>query len=297
MQPLISRSSLPPPTLNPKTQYAQRRKKDATTTEDEDHSPNEGDPPTDPFDTPSHPSHYQATPRAKFRKPDVPTVHPLANPHKCRPSQKATPWGVSADTRVEHLLLAAHKIDKQRAGIMSGMVQLLEERDREWRREESAATAVVSTHKAPKRTSDAGYPEGGHVYMNNQMQLGAGMQPVPIFIPTYHHLLQTPSSSTSAPSVTSSAQHSAQKLKQDARTNNPPTPLNALLSIACSMIREDIDVEDDEEGEVDVIGDSPAQTAGTHHAWPKDLPSSPISKRRKVAVRSDKLTALHKLTS
>ena len=297
MQPLVSRSSLPPPTPNPKAQYARRRKKDAAAAEDEDHGPSEDDPPTDPFDTPSHASHSQATPRTKFRKPDAPTVHPLANPHKRRSSQKATSRGVSADARVEHLLLAARKIGKQRAGIMSGMVQLLEERERERRREESATTAVASTPKTPKRTSHAGYPEGGYVYMNSQMRPGAGMQPVPMFIPAYHHLLQTPSSSTSAPSVTSSGQHSAQKSKQDARTNNPPTPLDSLLSAARSMMREDIDIEDDEEEEVDVVGDSPAQTAGIRHARPKDLLGSPVPKRRKVAARSDKLTGLHELAS
>ncbi|KAF8549950.1 hypothetical protein OG21DRAFT_1514652 [Imleria badia] len=300
MQPLVSRSSLPPPTPNPKTQYARRRKKDAAATEDEDHAPSEDEPPIDPFDTP-HPSHSQATPRAKSRKSEAPSnVHPPTNPHKRRSSQKATSRGVSADARVEHLLLAARKIGKQRAGIMSGMVQLLEVRERERRREESATTAVANTPKTPKRnTSQTAYPpEGGYVYLNSQMRPGPAMQPVPMFIPAYpHHLLQTPSSSTTAPSVTSSAQHSAQKSKQDPRLNNPPTPLDSLLSAARSMMREDIEVEVDEDDEIDVVGDSPAQTAGIRHARPKDMLGSPVPKRRKVAARSNKLTALHELTS
>jgi hypothetical protein len=289
MQPLISRPSLPPPTPNLKTQYARRRKKDAAATEDEDHGPSEDESPLDLLDTPSHTPHSQATPRAKSRKADAPNnVHPLTNPHKRRPSHKATSRGLSADARVEHLLLAARKIGKHRAGVMSGMVQHLEERERERRREESATTAVATTPKTPKRnTSHTAYPpEGGYVYLNGQMRPGPGMQPVPMFIPAYpHHLLQTPSSSTTAPSVISSAQ----KPKQDARTTNPPTPLDSLLSAARSMMREDIDVDEDEE--IDVVGDSPANTAGTRHARPRDMLGSPVPKRRKVAARMTELTS------
>ena len=297
MQPLISRPSLPPPTPNLKTHYARRRKKDAAAMEDEDyHGPSEDEPPLDLLNTPSNTSHSQATPRAKSRKSDAPNnVHPLTIPHKRRPSHKATSRGLSADARVEHLILAARKIGKHRAGIMSGMVQHLEEREREQRREESATTAVATTPKTPKRnTSHTGYPpEAGYVYLNSQMRPGPGMQPVPMFIPAYpHHLLQTPSSSTTAPSVISSAQQSAQKPKQDARTNNPPTPLDSLLSAARSMMREDIDVDVDEDEEIDVVGDSPANTAGTRHARPRDMLGSPVPKRRKVAARTNKLTEL-----
>lgn len=301
MQPLISRSSLPPPTLNPKTQHARRRKRDAAATEDETHGSSEDEPPGDPLDTPSHASHSQATPKPKNRKSEAPSnVHPITNPPKRRPFQKAISRGLSADARVEHLLLAARKIGKHRAGITSGMVQQLEERERERRREDSATTAVASTPKTPKRnTSHTGYPpSGGYVYFSGQMRPGPGMQPVPMFIPAYpHHLLQTPSSSTTVPSATSSAQQSAQKPKQDAKTNNPPTPLDSLLSAARSMMREDIDVEIDEDEEIDVVGDSPGGMASTRHAQPKETLGSPIPKRRKVAARADKLTALHEFTS
>ena len=191
MQPLISRPSLPPPTPNLKTQYARRRKKDAAATEDEDHGPSEDEPPLDLLNTPSHTSHSQATPRAKSRKSDARTnAHPLTNPHK--DDHLTKPPRLSADARVEHLLLAARKIGKHRAGKMSGMVQHLEERERERRREESATTAVATTPKTPKRnTSHTGYPpEAKYVYLNSQMRPGPGMQPVPMFIPAYpHHLL------------------------------------------------------------------------------------------------------------
>lgn len=297
MQPLISRSSMPPPTPNPKTHYARRRKKDAAATEDEEHGASEDEPLIDPLDTPSHTSHSQATPRAKSRKADAPNnVHPLTNSHRRRPHQKATSRGLSADARTEHLLLAARKIGKHRAGIMSGMVQHWEERERERRREESATTAVATTPKTPKRnTSHAGCPqEGGYVYVNGQMRPGPRMQPVPMFIPAYpHHLLQTPSSSTTAPSVASSAQ----KVKQDGRTNNPPTPLDSLLSAARSMMREDIDVDEDEDDEVDVVGDSPARMVVARNARPRDTFGSPVSKRRKVSSHTNKLIASHDLTS
>lgn len=295
MQPLISRSPMPP-TPNPK-----RRKKDPAATEDEEHPPSENEAPIDPLDTPSHPLHPQATPKAKLRKSEAPNnVHPVTNPHKRRPSQKTILRGFSADARAEHLLLAARKIGKHRAGIMSGMMLHLEERERERRREESATTAVATTPKTPKRnTSHTGYPpETGYVYLNSQMRPGPGMQPVPLFIPAYpHHVLQTPSSSTTAPSGTSSAQQSAQKSKQDARTNHPQTPLDSLLSAARSMMREDIDVEVDEDEEIDVVGDSPGKTAGTLHARSRDMLGSPVPKRRKVTARTNKLTALHGSTS
>ncbi|KAG8219110.1 hypothetical protein J3R82DRAFT_4876 [Butyriboletus roseoflavus] len=294
MQPLISRSSMPPPTPNPK-----RRKKDPAATEDEAHGTSENEAPIDPLDIPSHTLHSQATPRAKLRKSEAPnSVHPVTNSHKRRPSQKAISRCFSADARAEHLLLAARKIGKHRAGIMSGMVHHLEERERERRREESATTAVATTPKTPKRnTSHTGYPpSGGYVYLNGQMRPGPGIQPVPLFIPAYPpHILQTPSSSTTTPSGNSSAQQSAQKLKQDVRTNNPQTPLDSLLSAARSMMREGIEVDEDED--VDVVGDSPGKTTGTRHARSRDVLGSPIPKRRKVTARTDKLTAPHGSTS
>ena len=291
MQPLISRPPMPPPTPNPKTQHVRRRKKDAATTEDEEHGASEDDPLVDPLDTPFHTSHSQATPKTKSRKSDAPNnLHAITHSNKRRP-QKATSRGLSADARVEHLFLAARKIGKHRAGIMSGMVQQLDERERERKREESAMTAVA-TPKTPKRnTTHTSYPpEGSYVFMGGQVRPGPGMQPVPLFFPTYpHHLLQTPSSSTTAPSVTSPTQ----KAKQDARTNNPPTPLDSLLSAARSMMHE----VDDEDEEVDVVGDSPGNTVGARGARHRNTLGSPVPKRRKVSSRLDKLTAPQELGS
>ncbi|KAG9317929.1 hypothetical protein JVU11DRAFT_2162 [Chiua virens] len=296
MQPLMSRSSIPPPTPQPKS-HARRRKKDTVTTEDEDHGPSEDEPPADPFNTPSQPSQSQATPRAKTRKSEAPnSVHRFAISHRRRPSQKVVSRGLSADARTEHLLLAARKIGKHRAGIMSGMVQHLEEKERERRREESAMTAVASTPKTPKHNmSHSAYAsEGGYVYLNGPMQPRSGMQPVPLFIPAYpHHILQTPSSSTTAPSAASSTQ----KINQGTGTNNPPTPLDSLLNAARSMMREDIDAEGDEDEEVDVVGDSPGAAAGTRHTRSRDLLGSPVPKRRKVTARTDKLATSHDSTS
>lgn len=287
---------MPPPTPNPKSRYTRRRKKDAATTEDEGHGASEDEPLTDPLETPSQASYSRATPRAKPRKSEAPNnVHPPTNAHKRRPSQKTTSRGLSADARAEHLLLAARRIGKQRAGIMSGIVQHLEELERERRREESATTAVATTPKTPKRTMTrvAYPPEGGYVYMNGQIRPGPGMRPVPLFFPAYPpHLLQTPSSSTTAPSVTSSTQ----KQKQNARTNNPQTPLDSLLSAARSMMREDTSVEVDEDEEVDVVGDAD-QTVGARSTRTRDTFGSPVPKRRKVAPRTDKLVASHELTS
>ncbi|KIJ13337.1 hypothetical protein PAXINDRAFT_181363 [Paxillus involutus ATCC 200175] len=295
MQPLVSSSSLPPPTPKPKQQQTRRRKKDAvppTATEDEERGASDEDVPStilDSVDTPARASHTQMTPRTKSRRPDaVNNIQPqfaFTNQHKRRSSQKTVSRGLSADARAEHLLLAARKVGKQRAGIMSGMLQQLEERERERRREDSAATAVATTPKTPKRIAPhPGYPlEGGYVYMNSPVRPGPGIHPVPVLIPAYpHHLLQTPSSSTTAASAASSAQRSTQK--HDTRVQNPPTPLDSLLSAARSMMHDDEEEEEEEDGE-------PGKTIGTRRSRPNDMPESPVPKRRKIAARGDELIA------
>ncbi|KIK96093.1 hypothetical protein PAXRUDRAFT_826325 [Paxillus rubicundulus Ve08.2h10] len=294
MQPLVSNSSLPPPTPKPKQQQYRRRKKDAvppTATEDEERGVSDEDVPStalDSVDTPARASHTQMTPKTKSRRSEaVNNIQPqfaFSNQHKRRSSQKAVSRGLSADARAEHLLLAARKVGKQRAGIMSGMLQQLEERER--RREDSAATAIATTPKTPKRIAPhPGYPlEGGYVYMNSPVRPGPGIHPVPVLIPAYpHHLLQTPSSSTTAASAASSAQQSTQK--HDTRVQNPPTPLDSLLSAARSMMD---DGEEDEEEDED---SEPSQMIGTSRSRPNDMPESPVPKRRKIAARGHKLTA------
>ncbi|KAF9226937.1 hypothetical protein BS17DRAFT_776368 [Gyrodon lividus] len=299
MQPLVSSSSLPPPTPKPRQQHSRRRKKDVVLTtaiEDEGRGASDEDVPSaalDSLDTPAQLLHAQMTPKTKPRRSEAAThsqpQSSFTNQQKRRSSQKAAVQGLSADARVEHLLLAARKIGKQRAGLMSGMVQQLEERERERRRDDSAPTAVATTPKTPKRIAqNLGYPlEGGYVYLNSPMRPGPGMHPVPVLIPAYpHHLLQTPSSSTTAASAASSAQQSAQK--QDTRAQNPPTPLDSLLSAARSMMDEDDDGEEEEENT------EPGTTIGTRRPRVNDVHESPVPKRQKVG---DKLTTLREPSS
>ncbi|KAG2110793.1 hypothetical protein DEU56DRAFT_240637 [Suillus clintonianus] len=256
MQPLALNG---PATLNeaPRARPRRRRKKDPLTTEDEDPGPDpsDDDHPGEPEDTPT------TTPKQKNRTAAA-TVQPHAP--KRRHSQRRAPRVLTADARTEHLLLAAKKIGKHRAGIMAGLTQSLDKR-----REESTSTVVV-TPKTPKRT--AAIPPGpGYVYLNSPMRPGA----VPVLVPAYsHHLLKTPSSSKTAASASSSTH---QQKQQGARIQNPPTPLDSLLSAARSMM----DNEEDEE-----------ETAtGTRRSRSSDIPDSPIPKRRKIVAR-DKVSAL-----
>ncbi|KAG1730007.1 hypothetical protein EDB19DRAFT_1741870 [Suillus lakei] len=257
MQPLALNG---PATLNqaPKTRPHRRRRKDPLTTEDEDPGPDPSDDDHlgDLEDTPA------TTPKQKSRTAAA-SLHP--HPPKRRHSQRRAPRVLTADARTEHLLLAAKRIGKQRAGMMAGLTQTLDKR-----REESTSTVVV-TPKTPKRTV-AVPPGPGYVYLNSPMRPGA----VPVLVPAYsHHLLQTPSSSKTAASASSSTHQ--QKQQQGARTQNPPTPLDSLLSAARSMM----DNEEDEEEAV----------TGTRRSRSSDMPDSPVPKRRKTAAR-DKVSAL-----
>lgn len=257
MQPLALNGTA---TLNqvPKTRPHRRRRKDPLTTEDEDPGPDpsDDDHPGDPEDTPT------TTPKQKSRTAAA-SLHPHTS--KRRHSQRQAPRVLTADARTEHLLLAAKRIGKQRAGIMAGLTQTLDKQ-----RAESTST-VVATPKTPKRTT-AVPPGPGYVYLNSPMRPGA----VPVLVPAYsHHLLQTPSSSKTAASASSSTHQ--QKKQPGALNQNPPTPLDSLLSAARSMM----DNEEDEEETV----------TGTRRSRSSDMPDSPVPKRRKIAAR-DKVSAL-----
>ncbi|KIK34871.1 hypothetical protein CY34DRAFT_97164, partial [Suillus luteus UH-Slu-Lm8-n1] len=79
-------------------------------------------------------------------------------------------------------------------------------------------------------------------------------------------MLQTPNSSKTAPSASSSTHQ--QKKQQGARNQNPPTPLDSLLSAARSMMDND---EDEDE-----------TATGTRRSRSSDIPESPVPKRRKI---------------
>lgn len=261
MQPLALNGHAP---LNqvPKARPHRRRRKDPPTTEDEDPGPDPSDEdhPGDPEDTPT------TTPKQKSR---IAATSLHTHLSKRQHSQRRAPRVLTADARTEHLLLAAKRIGKQRAGIMAGLTQALDKR-----REESTST-IVATPKTPKRTT-AVPPGPGYVYLNSSMRPGA----VPVLVPAYsHHLLQTPSSSKTAASASSST-HQLKK-QQGARTQNPPTPLDSLLSAARSMM----DNEEDEEETV----------IGTRRSRSSDIPDSPVPKRRKIVAR-DKVSALREQT-
>lgn len=256
MQPLALNGPAAP-AQTPRARSHRRRKKDtntlALTTEDEDLGFDVSDDDHHPDDT------ALTTPKQKSH---AASLHP--HTHKRRHSQKHAPQVLTADARTEHLLLAAKRIGRQRTGILAGLTQTLD-----GRRDDSTST-VVATPKTPKRTA-ADPPGSGFIYFNSPMRPGA----VPVLVPAYpHHLLQTPSSSKTAASASSVQQ---QKSKQGSRIQNPPTPLDSLLSAARSMMDND---EDEEE-----------TLTGTRRSRSSEVPDSPVPKRRKIAAR-DKVSAL-----
>ncbi|KAG6333008.1 hypothetical protein ID866_6085 [Astraeus odoratus] len=253
-----------------------KRRKDANQplagTEDEAMDVSDDDttvPGSSEFGTPTHSSQLQNTPRSKSRRSEAynatnPT--PSSTHTYKRRSLKSSSRGLSADARVEHLLLAARRLGKERVSAASGMIQQMEDRDGERRREDSTSTAVATTPKTPKRV--AAYPgympaEGGYIYVNSPVRPAPGMQAIPVFIPAYpRQLLQTPTSSTTAASATSSKRPEKQSSQ---------TPLDSLLSAARSMMREG-----GREGLADV----------DRQAQDDDVPpDSPLPKRRRVGSR------------
>ncbi|KAI6124183.1 hypothetical protein EDD16DRAFT_575377 [Pisolithus croceorrhizus] len=179
MQPLQSSISIPPSSLTttpqrPKHTQRKRRKdqlhsipEDETALDmSDDNTVTVTAPPSGALDaittpTPSLPSQSTPTSKSKSRKQDSSTnIFLQQHLTKRRSSLKSASRGLSADARVEHLLLAARKVGKERASILSGMLQQLEERERERERERRqeefmASTAAGITPKTPKRGSAA----------------------------------------------------------------------------------------------------------------------------------------------
>ena len=285
MQPLSSST----PITTPRSKH-RRRKKDISQqhagTDDEAVGASEDDAgvrgSSEVLDTPTRSLPSQSTPKSKSRN----SAHfqPSTIQHKRRSSLKSSTRGLSADAKVEHLLLAARKVGKERASLMSGMLQQIEEREHERRREDTASTAVAATPKTPKRVAAyPGYtmhPETGYVYLTSPMNPGSGMQPIPVFIPAFPPpIFQTPSSSATVASASSSSQQPA---KTDAKSQNPHTPLDSLLSAARSMMRVGSEGANDEES---------GGAAGSRRSVEDDVPDSPLPKRRKLAPRDNEMGA------
>ncbi|KAI6042290.1 hypothetical protein EDC04DRAFT_2662052 [Pisolithus marmoratus] len=195
MQPLSSSTSIPPPCLTttpqrPKHTQRKRRKDQLhSIPEDEtmldmsdDDTVTAAAPPLDAVTTPttSLPSQSTPTPKSKSRKQD---------------STTNASRGLSADARVEHLLLAARKVGKDRATILSGMLQQLEEREREReqerRQEEFTAFAAAGiTPKTPKRGSAASVGGGG---VSTSTATGSAYPGYPLPTETGYVYISTPS--------------------------------------------------------------------------------------------------------
>ncbi|EPQ58874.1 hypothetical protein GLOTRDRAFT_135891 [Gloeophyllum trabeum ATCC 11539] len=205
-----------------------------------------------------------------------------------------------ADARAEHLLLAARKVGRERAGIMAGITRKLEaeerEREKQRKKEEEANARVQATPKTPRRTTAANTTTTAHVtpatmpHMNYHQQAYAylpisftGTPAGPVLVPIapghFPHLPQTPTTSrTSArtPSTLSRQQSSA----------TPHTPLQSLIDAAAH-----VQGNEDEQG--------PSTPSGRNMRTPRpgaygqvrplpimELPESPVPKRRRMAAAS-----------
>ncbi|KAI6146283.1 hypothetical protein BKA82DRAFT_2244073 [Pisolithus tinctorius] len=235
MQPLQSSIIVPPSSLTatpqrPKHPQRKRRKdqlqsipEDETALDISDDdtvtatAPPSGGVDTVTTPTPSLPSQSTPTPKSKSRRQDSSTSIFLQQQlTKRRSSLKSASRGLSADARVELLLLAARKVGKERATVLSGMLQQLEEREKEReqekRREEFIASAAAGvTPKTPKRGSAAaaGVGGGGSVTANTGAGVAFPGYPLPteggyIYVgtPSFRPPTTQTHSTTTAPSAT-----------------------------------------------------------------------------------------------
>ncbi|SJL06782.1 uncharacterized protein ARMOST_10124 [Armillaria ostoyae] len=152
-----------------------------------------------------------------------------------KPSQPTT---LSSDARTEHILLAARKIGRERATVVSSVTQAERQRDiaREQERleKERARPAASTSHyrgvtspRTPKRGNVApaasgsnhylhvaGSPRGGYLYSPSP---GAGL---------YQHLLTPQARQVGRPSPAAGS------------SKNPPTPLDSLVDVALNMAED-----------------------------------------------------------
>ncbi|KAH7923622.1 hypothetical protein BV22DRAFT_1036102 [Leucogyrophana mollusca] len=256
MQPL----NLPTPPKHPPRKKGKEKEKEAPPFTDEDHDAYMS--PYDDEDTTPH-----TTPKHRHSR------HIATNPKKKPPpaAQKSASRPISSDARAEHLLLAARKIGKHRAGLLAGLVQSQsqlqyqfqsqsqhKDKGKDKSREQERDETLTATPNTPRRS---------YAYLNTispvRNPLPGAPIPAPVLLPPYStHLLQTPSSSSSTtvpPSSSRRHPHSPRPHLQSPRPQkNPPTPMDSLLNAARMM--------NDEED--------------------RESTASPLPKRRKLATSS-----------
>ncbi|KAK0234791.1 hypothetical protein EDD85DRAFT_888628 [Armillaria nabsnona] len=164
-------------------------------------------------------------------------------PPRAKETKPSQPTTLSSDARTEHILLAARKIGRERATVVSSVTQAERQRDiaREQERlEKERARPVASTShyrrdtgvtspRTPKRGNVAptasgsnhylhvaGSPRGGYLYSPSP---GAGL---------YQHLLTPQARQVGRPPNQSPAGSS----------KNPPTPLDSLVDVALNMAED-----------------------------------------------------------
>ncbi|PBK60297.1 hypothetical protein ARMSODRAFT_730865 [Armillaria solidipes] len=159
-------------------------------------------------------------------------------PAKAKDTKPSQPTTLSSDARTEHILLAARKIGRERATVVSSVTQAERQRDiaREQERleKERARPAASTSHyrgvtspRTPKRGNVApaasgsnhylhvaGSPRGGYLYSPSP---GAGL---------YQHLLTPQARQVGRPSPAAGS------------SKNPPTPLDSLVDVALNMAED-----------------------------------------------------------
>lgn len=166
-----------------------------------------------------------------------------------------------SDARAEHILLAARKIGRHRAGMLAGFVGGYPiGQDRARQENERELTAMDGPPTTPGQVP-ALYTNPGYMFVSPQhppsmtMPLPPGSRPPPIG----YHIVQTPGRRPRAQHVPGSGME------------NPPTPLDSLLS-AARMMNED--------------GEGGKANGRTRRASAIEEPESPLPKRRKTGGAS-----------
>jgi hypothetical protein len=186
--------------------------------------------------------------------------HAHSNASRKRGNKSAPRLPLLTDARTEHLLLAARKIGRERAGIVSGLMEAKEKAEQR-KKVEDVVGLTTGPPKTPRKLAPASHGTPQFVYMNSPVRGGhgsPGSTSVPMLVP-YQMVSRTPGASTSAGGVASPS---------------ASTPgLDSLLSAARSI---DLMNSDQPGGTRD--GNGKARDGMDVD----DEPESPVPKRRKT---------------
>ena len=211
------------------------------------------------------------------------------NPRHRRRAQKKG-GGTLADARVEHVLLAARKLGRERASILAGSVAAIgRDKDKDFKTDNDQTDTVPRT---PRKHQTVGVGNGSStsvIYLNS---------PIPATADTAS-VEQVSSDFTPTQTPLASRKSVRSQVTQGRTKVNPLTPLDSLLSAAStiSMIEEkEDDGDDDEDGDPNDDNAEPDPKRSTRQI-PKPGFGSPIPTKRKRLAGSKPVRSLTQATA